>query len=116
VSNATIERLAVLLQARPRGCLYLADELAALFANMGRYSRGRDDQFWLEAWTGGRYVVERVNRDAVIVEHLLIGLVGGFQPDALARSFAGDQTGMYSRFPSRPIAHWPARATRSIPS
>jgi hypothetical protein len=60
VTNATIEKLAVLLQVRPRGCLYLADELAALFANMGRYSRGQDDQFWLEAWTGGRYVVERM--------------------------------------------------------
>ena len=107
VTNATIERLAVLLQVRPRGCLYLADELAGLFANMGRYSRGRDDQFWLEAWTGGRYVVERMNREPVIVEHLLIGLVGGFQPDALARSFAGDQTGMYSRF----LFGWPAEPT-----
>jgi hypothetical protein len=98
VTNATIERLAVLLQAKPRGGLYLADELSALFANMGRYSNGRDDQFWLEAWAGGRYVVERMNRDPVIVDRLLLGLVGGFQPDALARSFAGDQTGMYSRF------------------
>ena len=107
VTNATIGRLAVLLQVRPRGCLYLADELAALFANMGRYSRGRDDQFWLEAWAGGRYVVERMNRDPVVVEHLLIGFVGGFQPDALARSFAGDQTGMYSRF----LFAWPAEPT-----
>ena len=82
-------------------------ELAGLFANMRRYSRGRDDQFWLEAWTGGRYVVERMNRVAVVVEHLLIALLGGFQPDALARSFAGDQNGMYSRF----LFAWPAEPT-----
>jgi hypothetical protein len=107
VTNATIERFAVLLQAKPRGCLYLVDELASLFANMSRYTNGRDDQFWLEAWAGGRYVVERMNREPVVVEHLLIGLVGGFQPDALARSFAGDQTGMYSRF----LFGWPAQPT-----
>jgi hypothetical protein len=31
VSNVTIERLAVLLQARPQGMLMLSDELSALF-------------------------------------------------------------------------------------
>jgi hypothetical protein len=41
VSNATIERLAALLQARPQGMLMLCDELASLFLNMSRYSGGR---------------------------------------------------------------------------
>src|SRR5262249_55328442 len=35
VSDATIEKLAVLICARPRGALLIADELAGLFANMG---------------------------------------------------------------------------------
>src|SRR5262249_54954782 len=64
VTNATTEKLAVLLLARPRGMYNVVDELADLFANMGRYSRGRDDAFWLKAWTGGPEVYERMGREA----------------------------------------------------
>jgi hypothetical protein len=97
VSNATIERLAALLQARPQGMLMLADELAGLFLNMSRYSGGQDNEFWLEAWNGSAYTVERVGRPPICVNHLLIGVVGGLQPDKVARSFKGDLDGMYAR-------------------
>jgi len=102
ISNATIERLGELLQARPQGMLQLMDELAALFMNMSRYSGGEDNQFWLEAWNGGASIVERINR-SIQIDHLLVGLVGGVQPDKLARSFEGDQDGMYARF----LFAWP---------
>jgi hypothetical protein len=36
----------------------------ALFLNMSRYSGGTDAEFWLEAWCGGHYRVERMNRPA----------------------------------------------------
>jgi Protein of unknown function (DUF3987) len=97
VSNVTIERLAVLLQARPQGMLMLSDELASLFLNMSRYSGGQDNEFWLEAWNGNSYTVERMGRPPIAVEHLLVGIVGGLQPDKLARSFKGDLDGMYAR-------------------
>jgi hypothetical protein len=103
VTNVTIERLAVLLQARPRGMLYIADELAGLFLNMNRYSSGSDREFWLEAYNGKRYVVERMGRPAIAVDHLLVGMTGGFQPDKLAKSFAGDNDGMYGRI----LFAWP---------
>jgi Protein of unknown function (DUF3987) len=102
VSDGTIERLAGLLHARPQGMLFLRDELAALFSNMSRYSGGEDNGFWLEAWNGGPYVVERMNRSQRI-DNLLIGVVGGMQPDKLARSFEGDQDGMYARV----LFSWP---------
>jgi hypothetical protein len=53
VSDVTIERLAMLLPSRPSGMLLVADELAALFMNMCRYSGGQDNEFWLQAWNGG---------------------------------------------------------------
>ena len=102
VGDPTIEKLAPLLQARPRGMMLIRDELTGLFANMGRYSGGSDRPFWLEAWNGGRHVVERVER-SIVVEHLLVGVVGSFQPDKLARAFAGDEDGMYGRF----LYAWP---------
>jgi hypothetical protein len=106
VSDATIERLAVLLTVRPRGMLHIGDELAGLFLNMSRYSSGSDREFWLEAWNGGSFTVERMSREPIMVDHLLVGLVGGFQPDKLARSFHGDHDGLYGRvlfaWPSEP--------------
>src|SRR5262249_25115927 len=42
VNDATIERLAELLQARPHGIVLVRDELAGLFLNMQRYSGGQD--------------------------------------------------------------------------
>jgi hypothetical protein len=104
VSNVTIERLAVLLQARPQGMLMLSDELAGLFLNMSRYSGGQDNEFWLEAWNGSAYAVERMGRPPVSVNYLLVGVVGGLQPDKLARSFKGDLDGMYARV----LFSWPA--------
>jgi hypothetical protein len=88
----------MLSAARPSGLLVIADELAGLLLNTCRYSGGQDDEFWLEAWNGGHYVVERVGRPTVEVDHLLVGITGGFQPDKLARSFDGDADGMYARF------------------
>ena len=106
VSDATIERLAVLLTVRPRGMLHIGDELAGLFLNMSRYSSGSDREFWLEAWNGGTFTVERMSREPIMVDHLLVGLTGGFQPDKLARSFDGDHDGLYGRvlfaWPSEP--------------
>ena len=32
------------------------------------------------------------------MDHLLVGITGGFQSDKLARSFEGDADGMYARF------------------
>jgi hypothetical protein len=101
-TDSTIERLAPLLLARPRGMMLIRDELQGLFANMTRYSSGNDRPFWLEAWMGGRRVVERVS-GSIVVDHLLVGVIGTFQPDKLARAFAGDEDGMYARF----LYAWP---------
>ena len=110
LSDSTIERIAVLLEARPQGITFVADELARLFMNMRRYSSGQDNEFWLEAWNGKHFVVERQGRPSVVLDYLLVGIAGGFQPDKLARAFEGDDDGMYARFcfawPEEP-AHMP---------
>jgi hypothetical protein len=110
LSDATIERIAVLLEVRPQGMAFVADELARLFLNMNRYSNGQDNEFWLEAWNGKNFVVERQGRPPVVLDYLLVGVIGGLQPDKVARAFEGDEDGMYARFyfawPEEP-AHMP---------
>jgi Protein of unknown function (DUF3987) len=108
VADGTIERLADLLSARPQGVLVLRDELSALFTNMSRYSGGQDNEFWLEAWNGDAFNQERMGR-MVSADHLLIGVVGGMQPDKLATSFEGDHDGMYARV----LFSWPPEPSYS---
>jgi Protein of unknown function (DUF3987) len=103
VSNSTVEKIAVLLKARPRGMLMIIDELAALFLNLARYSGGTDREFWIEAWNGKYYVVERMSRETVAINHLLVGMTGGFQPDKLNRSFGADADGIHTRM----LFAWP---------
>jgi Protein of unknown function (DUF3987) len=97
VVDSTVERLGALLSARPQGALCIKDELAELFTNMSRYSRGQDNEFWLQAWNGGSHIVERMHR-SLRLRHLLVGLYGGFQPDKLAEAFEGPNDGMHARF------------------
>ena len=105
VADATVQKLAVLLQARPCGLLMMCDELASLFLNLTRYANGGSDrEFWLECWNGKAYVVERMGRNFAI-PHLLIGMCGGFQPDKMARSFKGDADGLYTRL----LYGWPEK-------
>ena len=75
---------------------------------MSRYNGGQDNEFWLEAWNGHSYKVERVSR-TLQIEHLLIGVVGGLQPDKLATAFEGPADGMYARL----LFSWRKRARLS---
>jgi hypothetical protein len=102
VSDSTVQRLARLCATKPRGMLQVRDELTALFSGLTSAS---SRAFYLEAWNGGKFIVERVDRYRIFtVKNLLIGLTGGFQPDRLARAFDGDQDGLYGRF----LFGWPA--------
>jgi hypothetical protein len=101
-TDVTIERMTALLQARPQGMLLMIDELAGLFKNMSRYSKGDDTQFWLMAWDGRPYIVERMDR-AIRLDHLLISIVGGMQPDRLVEVFKGAADGTSARF----LYSWP---------
>lgn len=103
LSSVTIERVPPLLKGAPRGLLCIYDELSSFLNNMHRYSGGEDNSFWLETWNGEPYIVER-QKGSCLVDHLLVGITGGIQPDILADAFDGDHDGMYARF----CFGWPA--------
>ena len=105
VNDGTIEKLAHILSRQPRGTLQMRDELAGWLQGMTRYAGGGTDRpFWLEAWGGGGFTVERVTRDPLTIERLSIGVLGGIQPDRLkSLLIKADDDGLLARF----LPIWP---------
>ncbi|TMV93601.1 DUF3987 domain-containing protein [Thioclava sp. BHET1] len=105
IADGTVERLAVIVSKQPRGTLLARDELAGWLQGMTRYSGGGSDRpFWLEAYGGRAYSVERMGREPVHIDRLSIGVTGGIQPDRLkSLLFRLDDDGLLARF----IPIWP---------
>lgn len=114
IADATVERLAVILAERPRGTLLTRDELAGWLLGMTRYAGGGSDRpFWLEAYGGRGFTVERMGRPPVHVDRLSIGVVGGIQPDRLRTLLLKeDDDGLLARF----LPLWPDPAPIRRPS
>jgi hypothetical protein len=101
VGNATLEAISeVLLQQGERGVLVRADELLGIIAGMNQYKggKGSDRQDWLEMWNGGPHPIDRKGR-AVLVKNWAVSIVGGTQPEAIARVSANlEADGLLQRF------------------
>lgn len=108
VNDGTIERLGAILAKQPRGTLQMRDELAGWLEGMARYSGGGSDRpFWLEAFGGRGFTVERMGREPLTIDRLTIGVLGGIQPDRLKTLlFKSDDDGLLARF----LPIWPEPA------
>lgn len=119
VEDATIEALQVVLKDSPDGILSAQDELSGWFGAMDKYSPGKgaaaDRAFWLRAFNGGTYSVNRVSRGAVLLPNLSINLLGGIQPEPLLK-LANDAVddGLIQRF--LPVVLRPASAGKDAPA
>ena len=105
VNDSTIERLAMRLAAEPKGIMLLRDELAGWLGNLEKFGPG-DRAFWIEAYNGGGYAVDRVKHGnkPIRVPYLSVSVLGGIQPDSLQRLLVkGDDDGLAARF----LMVWP---------
>lgn len=91
-SSATIEKLAVLMSQSP-GMTLVLDELSALLVNMERYSGGSDRQFYLAAYSGEAYSVDRIGRQHLHIPCTWLTIIGGIQP-VVARKLLDPRTSM----------------------
>ena len=91
----------------------MRDELAGWLEGMARYSGGGSDRpFWLEAYGGRGFTVERMGREPLTIDRLSIGVVGGIQPDRLnTLLFKSDDDGLLARF----LPIWPEPAPLKRP-
>lgn len=100
ISDATTEKVAELLVSSWRGLLLMRDELSGWLTSMDRYNGGGDRPFWLEAFGGRSYTVDRKNSpEPIIVDRFSVAVLGGTQPDKLASLLAKtDDDGLLARF------------------
>jgi hypothetical protein len=94
IEDTTPEAAQEVLRDSPEGVLCLQDELAGFFGSLEKYGgKGapKDRAFWLQAFNGGEYAVNRVGRGPSLVPNLSVCLLGGIQPDPIRR-VAGNAT------------------------
>jgi hypothetical protein len=119
ISDATIEAAQEVLKDSPRGVLSLQDELSGWFGAMDKYAPGKGAQadrgFWLQAYNGGSYSLNRIGRGASYIPNCSIGLLGGIQPEPI-RAIAGDthDDGLVQRL--IPVVLRPGKVGRDVPT
>lgn len=83
-NDATVEKIARLLNENPNGLLLLRDELNGWLQSLNKTGREGDREFYLEAWNGyGSYTVDRVGSGTLHVPALCLSVFGGIQPGKL---------------------------------
>jgi hypothetical protein len=89
MEDTTIEGAQEVLRDSPDGVLCLQDELSGWFGSMDKYAAGRgaakDRGFWLQAFNGGQYAVNRISRGSFLIRNLSASVLGGIQPDPLRK-------------------------------
>jgi hypothetical protein len=80
IGDVTAQAAAEVVAANPRGVLLQLDEVSGWWAQT---NRSGGEQFWLEAFGGNSYVVNRKGKKAHRIENLTISVLGTVQPDPL---------------------------------
>lgn len=103
-NDVTVEKVATLLAAAaPKGVLVVRDELAGWIDGMDAYNpAGRG--FWLEAYGGRSYQVERQKHpEPIVIPRLAVAMYGTTQPDKLAQLMRSADDGLLARI----LWSWP---------
>jgi uncharacterized protein DUF3987/bifunctional DNA primase/polymerase-like protein len=127
-SDATVEKLGLLLDENPNGLQVTRDEIMGWLRSMERQGHENDRSFFQEAWSGtGSYTYDRIGRGTVHIKAACVSVLGGIQPVPLgfylAETFKrGQDDGLIQRFqllcypdvtPAwKNIDRWPATETR----
>jgi Protein of unknown function (DUF3987) len=103
VFDSTIEKLGDILSRTPRGLLVKRDEFSGWIGGMEKYSHsargiGADRGFWLQAFDGGPFTVDRISRGELYIQNLSVSLIGGIQPARLAEIQGLTSDGLLQRF------------------
>lgn len=99
ISDYTVEALHSIHDINKRGIGLYKDELKGFLNDMNKYRKGSDEEFWLESFNNGSYIVNRVTKDPIMVSDICINIIGTIQYDVLnevVRQYKGN--GLIDRF------------------
>lgn len=83
-NDATVEKLAEMMNENPNGLLHFRDELTGWLRTLDKEGHENDKAFHLEAWNGtGSYTSDRIGRGTTHVEAVCESMLGGIQPGPL---------------------------------
>lgn len=107
VNGPTWEKLHTLMSESPGGLLMTRDELSGWLHEMGREDHAEARSFFVSAWSGGTFTVDRIGRGTVTTRDMRLSIVGAIQPGPLGhilkhRGTRGDD-GLLERF----LVAWP---------
>jgi hypothetical protein len=102
-TDATIEKLGMLLNENPNGLLVERDELTGFFNSMEQEGHQQDRGFYMESWSGTRGLhIDRVGRGSLWVPNCILSILGTIQPEPLAeyltRYYQRGRDGFIERF------------------
>jgi hypothetical protein len=102
IFDTTIEKLGEILSRSEHGLLVKRDEFSGWIGSMEKYTNSRgssaDRGFWLQAFDGGPYSVDRIGRGETHIRNLSVSLIGGIQPAKLAELRGLTSDGLLQRF------------------
>ena len=102
VEDITTEALSEILKDNDRGILCVHDELSGFFGSMDAYKGkgvNKDRSVWLQFYNGGPRFIDRVTREPVYVPNLSGSIIGGIQPEPIAKIAKNmDDDGLLQRF------------------
>ena len=104
ISDATVEAVAPILLANPRGVLLARDELAGWLGSFDRYAGkgGADAAHWLSMYSGETIIVDRKTGlpKTIRVPNACVSILGGIQPGVLNRALGNEhrESGLLGRF------------------
>ncbi len=112
ISDATIEKVASILQDNPTGVLLWRDELDAWLQSFARYKGsggGNDRGQWLEIHGARTIIYDRKTGEpkTIIVPNAAVSINGGIQPHTLAGAL--DRGARESGLAARLLLVWPPR-------
>jgi Protein of unknown function (DUF3987)/Bifunctional DNA primase/polymerase, N-terminal len=89
LEDTTIEAAQEALAGSPNGVLLVQDELSGFFGAMDKYGghhgAAKDRGFWLQAYNGGPYALNRISRGTGLIPNLSVSMLGAIQPDVIRR-------------------------------
>lgn len=95
--DATPEAVGAILCGNPEGTLLNRDELTGWLTSFDRYAPG-GRTFWLEAYGGRPYTIDRKGAPELIVPFNGVSVLGGIQPDRVAETLEQADDGLIPRF------------------